>query len=398
MALGTFERKVAMGTQGFFSNKNIASFILVFMSIQLCWIEGFQTSIPKTLMMALSPIFILLKSPRFSKAIGLSVLYLGVTIAMYYMQFTGNGMTFLHMALQWSLFCLFYNLVHYENCFTIDDAIKVVKLIVYLYAICLVLQQFLFLAGMRSFHPLNLYNFPYYRLFRLPSLALEPSHAARILTVCGYAYLKLNQFKNGRIFSLHELFYENALFTYSYIYTMLSLGSGTAMVGLALLSLYFIRLQYAIGIIFVLLLAFIFGPSIDYEPLNRVLAVFDAASSMDASEVYKVDQSASARVGVIILTIQNLDLTDANTWLGIGVHPGNVSVVEGIEYYGLISYLLLLLLLFRCCFSKILSLDVLFFIFLLSLGIRNFAYVFAILLIMTMVKHFYEEYRANKRR
>ena len=386
-----------MDSQGWFSNKNIATFIVVFMSVNLCWIEGFQTSIPKTAMMAISPFLILFRSPKFTKAIGLSLLYLGVTVTMYYLQFSGNEMTFIHMALQWSLFCLFYNLVHVENCFTIDDAIRIVKLIVYLYAICIVLQQVLLLAGMRTFHPLNLYNFPYYRLFRLPSLALEPSHAARVLTVCGYAYLKLNQFKNGRIFSLYELFYENALFSFSYFYTMLSLGSGTAMVGLALLSLYFIRFQYAIAIIFVLLLAFIFGPSIDYEPLNRVLAVFDAASSMDASEVYKVDQSASARVGVIILTIQNLDLTDANTWLGIGVHPGSVSVVGGIEYYGFISYLLLLLLLFRCCFTRILSIDVLFFVFLLSLDIRNFAYVFAILLIMTMVKHFYEENRENKR-
>ena len=130
-----------MNSQGWFSNKNIAAFIIIFMSLQLCWIEGFQTSIPKIAIMAISPIIILFRSPRFTAAIAFALLYFLITISIYYLQYTGNEMTFLHIALQLAMFCTVYNLVHVEECFSLDDAIKIVKIVVYIYAIFLILQQ-----------------------------------------------------------------------------------------------------------------------------------------------------------------------------------------------------------------------------------------------------------------
>lgn len=380
-----------MDSQGWFSNKNIATFIIVFMSLQLCWIEGFQTSVLKIAMMALSPIIILFRSPRFSSAIAFSLLYFLVTIIIYYLQFSGNEMTFVHIALQLAMFCTIYNLVHIEECFSIDDAIKLVKMVVYIYAIFFILQQIFYLVGLRYFPPLNLFGFPYYGLFRLPSAAIEPSHAARILTVYGYAFLKLNEFKNQGPCSISSLFSNNRLFVICYLYTIIGIGSGTAMVGLGMLFLYFIKIQYSIYIIIAILITFFVSPYIDYEPLNRAISILDASMSFDTYEIYKTDQSAATRINIIFTTFQNVDLTDSSTWFGHGVFLGVPDVVEGIAYYGLISYLLLLLLLFRCCFTRIISLEILFFVFLLSMYPRNFAYAWAILLVLTMVKHFYQQ-------
>ena len=377
--------------QSLFSNKNIATFILVLMSVHLFWLEGFSTSMIKTTAMAIAPVVLLFRSPKVSSAIVWTVAYLVVTVAIYYFNFSGNELTFVHITLQWGLFCLFYNLVHLEQCFTYEDALRVIKMVVFAYTAFLILQQVFFLMGMRNFHPLNLYGFPYYRLFRLPSLAMEPSHTARILTVYGYAFLKINEYKNGQPLRIGELLGRERMFSICFLYTMLSIGSGTAMVGLALLALYFIKWQYAFSIAVVLILAYIVIPFINYGPLNRAMAVLDAALTLDTSEVYKVDKSASARVGIILLTFQNLDLTSLSTWLGQGVHPGSVSVVEGIEYYGLISYLLRFVLILRCCFTRLISQEMMFYIFLLSLDIRNFYYVFAILMVLSMVKYFYKE-------
>jgi hypothetical protein len=249
------------------------------------------------------------------------------------------------------------------------------------------------LAGLRNVHPLNLYGLPYYGIFRLPSAAIEPSHAARILTVYGYAYLKLNQYKYGRFLSLLELYKNDKLFILSFIYTMFAIGSGTAMVGFVILMLHFFRPQYAITMVVFLFLCYFIAPLVNYEPFVRAINTITAVVTLDTSEVYAADASASGRVNIILSTVQNMDLSDPQTWLGKSrVAGASVQLVEGIEYYGLISYLLKLYLIARCCFTKILSLEVLIFITLMSLDVRNFAYAYAIIMVLCVHKYFYLQY------
>ena len=170
---------------------------------------------------------------------------------------------------------------------------------------------------------------------------------------------------------------------------MLLMGSGTAFVGLALLSLYFLKLKYVVWVVVFGFSIYMIIPLIDYEPLNRAVAVFNTALLGDTEEMKIVDNSASSRVNIIIDTFKYLDFTDVNLWFGYGVDiKDNKSIIPAITNYGLISYFLKLIFFFSCCFTGFFSLEVLFFILLLGMNVGNIAYGWAILMVFTTLKYF----------
>ena len=170
---------------------------------------------------------------------------------------------------------------------------------------------------------------------------------------------------------------------------MLLMGSGTAFVGLALLSLYFLKLKYVVWVVVLGFSIYMIIPLIDYEPLNRAVAVFNTALLGDTEEMKIVDNSASSRVNIIIDTFKYLDFTDVNLWFGYGVDfKDGKSIIPAITNYGLISYFLKLIFFFSCCFTGFFSLEVLFFILLLGMNVGNIAYGWAILMVFTTLKYF----------
>lgn len=388
-----------MPSQSIFSKKNIASFTLIFMSVQFMYFETSVISMPKVVFMSISPLLILALSPKISKAIILSILFWGVTFALNQIQFDNQRTsTFYYTAMFLSVFCLFYNLVWEEHCYDIDELIKVVKIVIYAYAICLLLQQGAMLIGRPYVPIINLLGFPWQGLFRLNSLAIEPSHSARILTVYFYAFLKLTEIKNGKLLSIYELFFRHIWLIVAFLYTMIAMGSGTAMVGIALIGLYFFRRQYSMAIVVVALIFYFVAPSIDYEPFNRALDTFNAAITMDEDEIAGADRSASDRVN-LLLSFKYLDLADPQTWTGHGVDASfraGRGVVHGAIYdNGLISYLLKLFLYFSCAICGVFSLSTVMFVFLFSANIGNIAYGFACLMVLSAVKYFQQMYQGR---
>lgn len=381
-----------MINRNWFSDYNVAVFTLVFMSVQFLYIEGWAVSMPKVAFMALSPFFLWIKSPLVSKATIFGALFWIVTVVLSVIQFgTPHMSTFYYSALFLLMFNLYYNLVYLNNVFTIDGFLRIVKFVIMAYAICLVVQQVFFIVGLKYMPLVNLMGMPYYELFRLNTLAIEPSHAARLLTVYFYAFLKLLEYKQGTAPSISYLWQEYKWTIVAFLYTMVGIGSGTAFVGLGILALYFLRKQYVAYVVIFGFAFYMLVPMIDYEPLNRSMAVFNAAMTGDTDLVSKTDHSASSRVNIILDTIKYLDLNDADTWLGKGVDAtfsSDKAVVSAITDYGLISYILKLVFFFSCCFTGLFSLEVLMFILLFSFNVGNIAYGWAALMVFSTVKYF----------
>lgn len=375
-----------------FSDHNIAAFTLIFMSVQILYIEGWAVSIPKVLFMAITPLILFLKSPYISKATIFGLLFWIVTVGMSILQFgTPRMSTFYYTLLFLATFCMYYNLIYINKAFSTNEFLNIIKIVIYAYTICLLLQQFCFIIGLKYFPLINLMGLRYYELFRLNTLAIEPSHAARILTVYFYAFLKTNEYKYGRPLSIKELYSQYKWIVIAFLYTMIAIGSGTAFVGLAILSLYFIKRQYALYIVIIATIVYFVAPFIEYTPLERAINIFNATITSDSELVAETDRSASTRVNIILDTFKYLDITDSNTWLGKGVDASFTekhAIASGIIDYGLISYLLKLLFFFTCCFSGFFSLEVLIFILLFSLNIGNLAYGWAILMVFSTIKYF----------
>lgn len=385
-----------MPTQGILSKKNIASFSLIFMSIQLLGIEGFAISMPKVVYMSICPILLLALSPKVSKAVILSVFFWGTTFLLQIIQYDNvRTSTFYYTLMFLSIFCLYYNLVWEEHCYELEDFLKVIQIVIFAYAICLILQQLSMLLGRRYFPLVNLMGMQWQELFRLNSLAIEPSHAARVLTVYFYAFLKLSEFNNGRPISLYGLFFHHFWLIVAFLYTIIAIGSGTAMVGLAILSFYFMKRQYVMLIILVAFLFYFFAPMINYEPFDRALAVFDATLTMDEEEIANTDNSAASRVNMLTRTIKYTDLTDVQLWMGYGENSPyykNESTHPTIFIYGIISYILKLILFFSCAFCGVFSLSTLMFILMFTINIGNIHYGFACLMVFSTIKYFQQLY------
>lgn len=379
-------------SKNIFSNYNIATFTLVFMSVQFLYIEGFAVSIPKVAFMAITPIIILFRTQYLSKATGYAVLYIVLTLCFLFLKESFRSSTIYYSILFFLTFNLYYNLVHHENVYKIDDFIDIVKKIIFAYAICLVLQQCFILIGIRYFPIINLVGLDYYDFSHLHSLAIEPSHAARLLTVYFYALLKLSEYKNeGYPLSVTELWQEHKWVIIAFLYTMIFIGSGTAFVALAILSLYFLQREYIIAVLIVAFTFYMAVPYIDYEPLTRAINVFNATLTGDTEVVTSVDNSAAARVNIIIDTFTQLDLSDPATWFGGGTDASfsnKKAILSAIADYGMFSYISKLMFFYACCFTSFFSIETIMFILLFGMNFGNVAYCFAALMVFTTLKYF----------
>ena len=238
---------------------------------------------------------------------------------------------------------------------------------------------------------INLMNQPYYGLFRLNSLAIEPSHAGRLLAVYFYAYLKLSEYQNVNTPHIKKFWNKDKKLIIAFLYTMIGIGSGTAFIALGILSLYFLKRQYALTVICSAIAIYMLIPIIDYEPLNRVVNIFNATMTGDTELITQTDNSAATRVNIILNTINNLDISQSSTWFGQGIDATKSienPVVSAITDYGLISYILKLILFFTCCFTSMFSLEIIMFILLFSLNIGNISYGWAALMIFSTIKYF----------
>lgn len=373
-----------------FEDRNLATFTLIFMSVQFIFLEGMTISIPKVAFMSIMPLVMLAKFPQPNKALFWGFLYIIVTIALAQIN---NGIsrmsTFIYSALFVFTFSVYYGLVWIKKCFSLEYFFNFIKWIILGYTICLLLQQAFVLAGIRNFAPLNLAGATYYAFNRLNVLNIEPSHAARLMTVFFYAFLKCAEYTNGAPMSLHELYAKHKWVLISFVYFMVMIGSGTAMVGMAIVALYFVKKQYAFYIIVGAVVFYMLSPYIDYEPYNRAVAILNATLTGDTEKVIEADYSASARVNIILDTFTKTDLTDMQTWLGHGMDAhSEYSINMAIYEYGMISYVVKLLFFFSCCFTSVFSLETLMFIVLFGMNIGNVAYGWAALMVFTTLKYF----------
>ncbi len=372
----------------YFSARNIASFYIFAMGTQFIAYEGFTVSPFKVTLMAITPLLWLFMCPRFTKATLYSIIYLVITIFCLYIQFDYvRSSTLWYTALFFSMFNMYYAFVYTKHVFTLKYFIQLIRSYILAYAGCLFIQQLFFIIGINYFPIINLNAMHYYETFRLNTLAIEPSHAARMLTVAFYVLLECLRLEKKSVLSLSELYTQNKVTLVAFLYVMTCMGSGTAFVGLSILSLYFIKKEYILFIIPSFVIVYIGIEFLDYEPLNRARVVFLTSLSGDTEELTRVDGSAASRVNVIINTIKYFDITDPQIWYGYGIDSDH-KVASGISEYGLLSYFSKLLLFAGCCLPRIFSLPTIMFVILFSFNVGNIAYGWTCLMMLSTLKYF----------
>lgn len=376
--------------------KNIAILFLWAMSIQYIPIEGDGVSLVKFSLMCVSPLILILSFKSINKGTILGLLF--ILCVVFSILFNEESIRFSSLGYKLAfivMFIMYYNLIYERHVLQLETFKRYIKNLIYAYATCLIIQQLFIIFGFTKLPLINLDVF-LDRGLGSNSLALEPSHSARILTVAMLVFLRLEEVTNIKNkFILKSFILNNKRLLLLFFWCMLTMGSGTAIIGLIILSSYFIKKQYLLALIPILIFFILIIPKIDFQPIERVKNIIVAVKTLDTDYIKSIDYSAASRIVPFINTINFIDFTETTTWVGSGIdtnldadYLSEEQFIGGINDYGLICYLASLLLFFGCCTKKIFSIETLVFVVLLSTSINNIAYVWGILLLLTTSNYF----------
>lgn len=348
----------------------------------LIWLVSFKT-ISKSFVLCLSYII----------AISLSSLY---NLETFRLSSYGYKLAFIFM------FIMAYDLVYISKSIQLSVWLNFVTKLILAFAIVLVLQQIIIIFGIVKFPIINLMG-SLNRGIGSNSLTIEPSHSARVLTVLGLVYLRTLEIIYDRKLSLRELYRFNKWVLIGFLWSMITMGSGTAFIGLAILVTYFISIKNVIKISVLYTLGYLLLANISYEPLDRAMASIKAVGTLNNEEIIEADGSAAIRILPILNSFREIDLSQGNTWLGSGIDSnldtgllGEHRAVGDLKDYGVVVYILSLGIVFSLCIRKFYSIETLIFVGPLSAGINNFAYGWGILLLFTTMRYFQLNQKISK--
>ena len=353
-----------------FNDRTIATFLLVLFCILFVPIEQSGISTVKVVVMALCPLIFILKKPYISKAL---LLGMGYWLVVYFLSLFKGEIRFStlgFLAMYLIMFITYYDFI-IKGTFTLNYFQNILRSLIIVYGIVLILQQCCLLIGIRNMPIINLQNQFFLSITKLPSLTLEPSHSARILTVAMLGYLRCEEISISRKLTMGEIFdSKHRWVIILFFWTMLTMGSGTAFVGIAILSLYFITRHTAI--------------------LAKV------SMTGNTQKMQEKEGSGAIRIIPILNLFTKTDLTKNETWIGRQSMEKDKtwwSKTERsiIDQYGLIAFLISMLLVYSCMIHRFFSIETLLFLFFMNFSINNIYYTWGCFMIMTAISWFQKQ-------
>lgn len=391
-----------------FTLRGYATILLVVMLTQFVAWEGYGVSDVKVALMALSPVMLIVAVPYFTRAVLWGSVYMAAVLLAAYSQEYVRFSTIGYLGMFLLTFMVFYNLVYVKEVFSLLYFIRFLRTMISSFAICLILQQLFVLIGVHNLPIINLANQPFLAIDKLPTLNIEPSHAARVLGFLYLAYLECCQIVEEQPLSLKRIFEpRHRWITIGFLYTMTTMGSGTAFIVLMVLSLYFIRAKYLWYVIPIFLAIYFILPTLGIKQFDRATATINATLTGNTEEVKNADGSAASRVVPILNTLLYLDLSKKETWFGYGTRQESgvkrtknealIATIGNIGQYGLISFVVLQIMVFSCIIKQSLSLSTLLYGCVLGFSLINFAYAWGCAILMLTLSYFktQKNYRAN---
>ncbi len=382
------------------SNRGIATIYLVTMCTQFVAIEGYGVSPLKVALMGLAPLLLVFRTPYMTRATLWCSLYMAVVLICAFMQDYVRFSTLGYLGMFLITYIVFYNLLYKKHAFSLLYFIRLLRFMILAYAVCLLAQQVCVLVGIRNLPFINLYNQYYLAIDKLPTWTQEPSSSARVLGALYYAYLRCCEIVEEEKLSLKRIFEPfHRWVTIGYLYTMTTMGSGTAFIVLMIQAMYFVQAKRLWYVVPVFMGLYFTLPLMNIHQLDRAVNVINATLTLDAEVVRETDGSAASRITPWLNTL-NMDLNDPETWFGKGTirvedkyhGMSQKAKIGNIDQYGLLSYSVSLIFVFSCCI-KFISLPTMMYFAGVGGGVTNIAYLWGILMIFSAVKYFETIYK-----
>lgn len=289
---------------------------------------------------------------------------------------------------------------------SIDKYIRILKFILISYFLVLVIQQFCLLID--SPYIFNIIAGTT-ESFKLNSLSPEPSHSAMIITALMYSYICMQELKLDRNYNLFQDGRKDKYIWFIFLYPILTMGSGFAIVYLLIFLLKFLDLKKAYYILPFIIIAFWVVLNLNLPAVERVKIFGEAFLKLDPTLMMVADHAASIRIVPTLLYLEMFDLFNIDTWMGFGIDfsanfiPTLMGGIPDGEFRGglfpsfffdkgLICVVILFVMLHKFCLRNIFSFDtIILFILIFSVGLNTQQFWISVFLFATN-KYFYQTY------
>lgn len=301
---------------------------------------------------------------------------------------------------------LFFLRERESKIFTEDNFLKVTKWLIYIYTIVIVLQQVCLLIGIEPWnYTLGEEGAFYNGEMRINGLSPEPSNISRYMMIFMMAYIGIYIHKNGKL-QLKEFVLANKTIFLCFLWSMLTIGSTTAVIFLPFIFAPFISKRNFVILAICVVALFVLLSLLNFSSFQRALTFIPAVLSLDINRIFEADHSGAYRVINIINLFQHYDLVSFNGIFGYG-HDYDVYLTDkylaglldkgtgggGIFVvmlnYGMISFILLLSLIWNTCYIKKNRIPFWVTFFIISIQGINVQIFWCGLIFLASVKYFY---------
>ena len=266
------------------------------------------------------------------------------------------------------MFCLTflaYSELLRKGVFTPINYLKLLKYLILAYFIVLLIQQFCVLLGLPIF---NISNYDGGKPWKLNSLSAEPSHSARIVALLMYSYVVIKELLLNRTYNLKKDLKHDKWVWFAFIWTMITMGSGTAFLFLPLVLLKFLKAKNILPLALISVAVFALMTILGVDAFERTFKVINATITFDIETILRADHSAAIRIVPFLVLIPMLNITTVNGLLGHGIdYVGTFlsDYIYGIEKgasgggllqmwmeYGFIVFIIYLIFTLKSTFNK----------------------------------------------
>lgn len=299
------------------------------------------------------------------------------------------------------LFCISFLVflrAFYVSNYSRDDFLITLKFLLYAYCIVLIIQQVSVVVGLP---PINLRFYNVLDPFKLNSLGAEPSWSGRIIALLFYCYITVKESVMNKDYNFKDNFKGDKWIWFAFLWSMVTMISGTAMVFLGIVLFKFVRLQKIFFLTPIFIMIFLAAENSHFEPYERVRDTALATLTFDEQKIIQADHSASFRIVPLISLIKSVDASSLEGLFGHGVDSvaqdinfnlGAVvssSTFIGVWYeFGFIAFLLFICFSLRLCIDINNPVSIIFWFMLVFMSGLNTQIPWLAMMLLFMTKHY----------
>jgi len=200
---------------------------------------------------------------------------------------------------------------------------KVLEVLIKAYAMVSLVQMLASLAGIPVPNEILSKG-----LWSYNSLAVEPSHAARILAISMLAYIVLVYIEHGKTLTFSIIWHMEKSVIIAFLISISLTGSALGVAAIFTVLLLLLRPLWRVVILLAIIVVWPVLLSVEVESIRRLMSFISVLPTMNIDRISAADHSGAIRVMPLILYVEQAHLDSLSTWFG-GGFSSIASYVQG---------------------------------------------------------------------